>query len=221
MYRVSTNSSATGILRLLAVIVLVLFGIARAQAQTSGATGKTDGFEVAIFAGGCFWCVEADFDKVPGVTKTISGYTGGHVKNPSYKQVSRGRTGHIESVSITFDPSITSYERLVYLFWRSVDPTDAGGQFCDRGESYTTAIFAVTEEQEITAEASKAELTIPGGFGHRVVTTIRTATDFWPAEDYHQNYYKKNPLRYRYYRSGCGRDKRVKTLWGDEAWAAK
>ena len=175
----------------------------------------------ATFAGGCFWCVESDFESVEGVTKAVSGFTGGTTKNPTYKQVSKGGTGHLESVRITFDPSITSFERLVYLFWRSVDPTDAGGQFCDRGESYTTAIFVMSDEQRQSAEASKASLADPEVFGHPVVTPIRMATDFWPGETYHQNYHSKKPLRYRYYRNSCGRDKRVKALWGEEAWAAK
>ncbi len=199
----------------LTILALLGAGSARADADTQGT------LEIAIFAGGCFWCVESDFDKVPGVTETVSGYTGGHTANPTYKQVSKGGTGHIESVRITFDPSVTSFERLVFLFWRSVDPTDAGGQFCDRGESYTTAIFAVSDEQRQSAEASKADLSASGTLGHPVVTPIRMATDFWPAETYHQNYHNKNPLRYKYYRNSCGRDKRVKALWGDEAWAAK
>lgn len=153
--------------------------------------------------------------------ETVSGYTGGHVANPTYKRVSKGGTGHIESVRIKFDPAITSFEQLVHLFWRSVDPTDAGGQFCDRGESYTSAIFTLSQQQKDIAEASKEALLNPEVFGHPVATTIRMATDFWPAEEYHQNYYKRNKLRYRYYRNGCGRDKRVKGLWGSDAWAAK
>lgn len=177
--------------------------------------------ETAVFAGGCFWCVESDFDKVPGVQKTISGFTGGHVDNPSYKQVTRGGTGHIESVSITFDPAVVSFERLVHLFWRSVDPTDAGGQFCDRGESYTTAIFVTSPEQQEIAQTSKTDLTASAILKSPVATPIRTLTQFWPAEPYHQDYSDKKPLRYKYYRSSCGRDKRVKALWGDEAWATK
>lgn len=172
--------------------------------------------ETAIFAGGCFWCVESDFDPVPGVLTTTSGYIGGHLDNPTYKQVSKGGTGHIESVRITFDPSVISYEKLLHLFWRSVDPTDAGGQFCDRGESYQTTIFTTSDQQAATAEASKAQLLKDGV---AVVTPIRTATQFFDAEDYHQDYYHKSPVRYKYYRYTCGRDKKVKALWGDEAWA--
>ena len=203
--------------QIVATVLLALLG----SSQVLAAPEKDSSLETAIFAGGCFWCVEADFDKVPGVTETVSGYIGGHVANPSYKQVSRGGTGHIESVQITFDPSVTTFERLVYLFWRSVDPTDAGGQFCDRGESYTTAIFVASEEQRQVAETSKKALEASGSLEHTVVTPIRAATEFWPAEMYHQNYYKRNKLRYKYYRNGCGRDKRVKALWGSEAWAAK
>lgn len=197
--------------------ILVLLGAGGAVAQTTA----TNELETTIFAGGCFWCVESDFDKLPGVTETVSGYTGGHIANPTYKQISKGGTGHIESVRITFDPSVISFEQLVHLFWRSVDPTDAGGQFCDRGESYTTAIFAVSDEQRQIAEASKAALSAAGTLARPVVTPIRVATDFWLAEQYHQDYHTKKPLRYKYYRNGCGRDKRVKALWGDEAWATK
>lgn len=202
---------------LVALTLAVLFGAGTALAETGG----NEKLETAIFAGGCFWCVESDFDKVPGVTKTVSGYIGGHLANPTYKQVSRGGTGHIESVRITFDPSVTPYERLVHLLWRSIDPTDAGGQFCDRGESYTSAIFALSQEQNDTAETSKETLEMSGILRAPVVTPIRLATEFWPAETYHQDYHNKKPLRYRYYRNGCGRDKRVKALWGSEAWAAK
>lgn len=199
----------------LTILVLLWAGNAMADTNTDSK------LETVILAGGCFWCVESDFDTVPGVAETVSGYTGGHTANPTYKQVSKGGTGHLESVRITFDPSIVSFGRLVYLFWRSVDPTDAGGQFCDRGESYTTAIFVMSDEQRQSAETSKASLADPEVFGHPVVTPIRMATDFWPAETYHQDYHNKKSLRYRYYRNSCGRDKRVRALWGDEAWAAK
>lgn len=200
-----------------AATIALLLGAGQAMAQTE-AEAKS---RTAIFAGGCFWCVESDFDKVAGVTETISGYIGGHTTNPTYKQVSKGGTGHLESVQITFDTSIVSYERLVHLFWRSVDPTDPDGQFCDRGESYTTAIFTTSDEQGEIARASKKALADPDVFGHTVVTPIRTATQFWPAEEYHQNYHNKKPLRYRYYRNGCRRDKHLKAIWGDEAWTAK
>lgn len=172
------------------------------------------GEAVATFAGGCFWCVEADFDKVPGVVRTISGYTGGLLKNPTYKQVSAGGTGHREAVQIFYDPKKVSYEKLLDIFWRSVDPTDAGGQFCDRGQSYETAIFANSPAQMRLAEASKQKLEKSVVLMKPIVTPIETAGVFYPAEDYHQDYYKKNPLRYKYYRYGCGRDARIKKVWG-------
>ena len=172
---------------------------------------------VAIFAGGCFWCVESDFDHVPGVTKTISGYTGGSLKNPTYKAVTAGGTGHREAVQIFYDPSKVSYEMLLDVFWRSVDPTDGGGQYCDRGVSYQTAIFATTPEQRELAEASKTALQDSGVLKQPIVTPIEDAGEFYPAEDYHQGYYKKNPVRYKFYRFSCGRDGRVRDLWGDQA----
>ena len=173
--------------------------------------------ETAVFAGGCFWCVEADFDKVPGVTETVSGYTGGALANPSYEQVSYGGTGHYEAVQITYDADEVSYDELLRTFWRTVDPTDAGGQFCDRGESYLTAVFVANEEQRATAEASKAEA--EKLLGQEIVTPILDLNEFWPAEEYHQDYYHKNPHRYNYYRWACGRNARVEELWGDEAFA--
>jgi peptide-methionine (S)-S-oxide reductase len=204
-----------------ATTVFTLLAAAPAYGANEPAADTPPALETAIFAGGCFWCVEADFDKVPGVTETLSGYTGGHVEEPSYKQVTKGGTGHIESVRISFDPAIVSYDRLLYLFWRSVDPLDEGGQFCDRGTSYTTAIFTVSSRQRAQAEASKAALETSGAISKPAVTTIRDAATFWPAETYHQDYYNKNPIRYNYYRTGCGRDRRLKTLWGKDAWTAK
>ena len=174
-------------------------------------------FEVATFAGGCFWCVESDFDTVLGVVETISGYTGGTVENPTYKQVTKGGTGHWEAVQIRYDPKQVSYERLLHIFWRSVDPTDDGGQFCDRGESYQTAIFVGNEEERRLAEASRQILQESMVLDAPVVTPIEPAGVFYPAEDYHQNYYTKNPVRYRYYRFSCGRDSRVKQVWGRQA----
>jgi peptide-methionine (S)-S-oxide reductase len=169
--------------------------------------------QVAIFAGGCFWCVESDFDHVPGVLSTTSGYIGGTTRNPTYYD--HTAAGHREAVRIEFDDARVSYEALVSYFFHSVDPTDAGGQFCDRGHSYTTAIYAVGDDELAVATKGKAaaekELKKP------VVTEIAAAPEFWPAEDYHQDYYKKNPLRYEYYRQGCGRDARVETLWGANA----
>ena len=189
-----------------------------AEARAGEARAGEDGLEVATFAGGCFWCVESDFDKVPGVVRTISGYTGGALPNPTYKQVSAGGTGHLEAVQIFYDPKQVAYEMLVEIFWRSVDPTDAGGQFCDRGESYETAIFANSLEQKQQAETSKGALGRSGVLKQPIVTPIEVAGPFYPAEDYHQNYYNESPLRYWFYRSRCGRDSRVEELWGEDAY---
>ncbi len=172
--------------------------------------------EKAVFAGGCFWCVESDFDKVPGVVSTVSGYTGGKTKDPTYRQVTAGRTGHYEAVEITYDPAKVSYEMLLAAFWRSVDPTDAGGQFCDRGQSYATAVFVANEKERNLAEASKEAA--QKLLDKPIVTPILAAAPFYEAEDYHQDYYKNNPLRYRYYRFSCGRDRTVKELWGEHAY---
>ena len=184
--------------------------------ETLPIDAKPVNVEEAIFAGGCFWCVESDFDKVNGVVDTISGYTGGTVPNPTYKQVSKETTGHYEAVKVIYDPNVVSYSELVEYFWRHVDPTDAGGQFCDRGQSYATAIFAKPGEERVIAEASKAALEDSGVLADPVVTPILDADTFWRAEEYHQDYYKKNPFRYNYYRRGCGRDKRVEEVWAKE-----
>ncbi len=169
--------------------------------------------ETAIFAGGCFWCVESDFDYVDGVIDTTSGYIGGTGDNPTYKNHSS--TGYREAVKIDFDPSKVSYSQLLESFFRSVDPTDAGGQFCDRGHSYTTAIYATSKDQTKTAE--KAKQAAQDELGKTVVTPIETTGKFYAAENYHQDYHNKNPLRYKYYRRSCGRDKGVKELWGKAA----
>lgn len=168
----------------------------------------------AIFAGGCFWCMEPPYDKLDGVLSTTSGYTGGKTQNPTYTEVSSGNSGHIEAVRVEYDPSKLSYNKLLEVFWVNIDPLDAGGQFCDRGEQYTTAIFYLTDEQMRQAEASKLALEQSGKLKAPVVTEIRPALEFYPAEEYHQDYYKKNPLKYRLYRSGCGRDRRLMELWG-------
>lgn len=173
--------------------------------------------QFAILAGGCFWCVESDFDKVPGVLSTTSGYTGGHLPDPTYSDVTSETSGHREVVKIEFDPDVISYGEVLDIFWRSVDPTDAGGQFCDRGESYTTAIFVENEEQRQTAETSKSDLQASGALAEMVVTPIIDASIFYPAEEYHQDYHSKNPLRYNFYRYNCGRDSRVRAIWGDAA----
>ena len=166
----------------------------------------------ATFAAGCFWCVEADFDKVPGVVATTSGYIGGRLKNPTYEQVSRGGTGHTEAVEILYDPARVTYEQLLDHFWKNVDPLAAHRQFCDVGDQYRPAIFAHDEAQRQAAETSKAR--VQARFKDPVVVTVEPATTFYRAEAYHQDYYKKNPVQYRYYRWSCGRDQRLKELWG-------
>jgi peptide-methionine (S)-S-oxide reductase len=171
-------------------------------------------YATATFAGGCFWCTEADFDKVDGVISTTSGYIGGTVANPTYEQVSAGGTGHTEAVQVVFDPARVSYERLVEYFWRTVDPTTKNRQFCDAGSQYRSGIFTRDAEQLRIALASKAALDRSKPFREPIVTEIAPANTFYPAEDYHQDYYRKNPLRYRYYRNGCGRDARLQELWG-------
>jgi methionine-S-sulfoxide reductase len=173
--------------------------------------------ETATFAGGCFWCVEVDFDKIEGVVATTSGFMGGKSDKASYQEVSAGKTGHTEVVQVEFDPKTVSYERLVYVFWRTIDPLDAGGQFCDRGDMYRTGIFTHSPEQKRIADASKAALTAAARFKQPIVTEITTASTMIRAEDYHQDFYKKSPGRYYSYRAGCGRDARVKALWGAEA----
>ncbi len=180
--------------------------------NTPAITTAKKTYEKAVFAGGCFWCVEADFEKLPGVIEAISGYAGGNTQNPTYKQVTHGNTGHYEVAQITFDPQQVSYGELVEYFWRHVNPTDAGGQFCDRGASYRTAIFA-TPKQFAIAQKSKTDLSASKILTKPIITPIYTDTPFYAAEDYHQDYYKKNPVRYKLYRSGCGRDSQIKSLW--------
>lgn len=171
--------------------------------------------KVAIFAGGCFWCVESDFDKVPGVISTTSGYIGGSAKTASYKTITGGGTGHYEAVKIVYDPDKVSYDRLLEVFWRSVDPTDDGGQFCDRGASYATGVFAADDAERKIALASKKKAA--AALGADIVTQVLIAGEFYKAEGYHQDYYQRNPVRYKIYRYGCGRDARVKELWGQQA----
>ena len=169
---------------------------------------------VATFAGGCFWCMEPPFDKLPGVLETTSGYMGGRSRDPTYAEVSAGGSGHAEVVQVRYDPARTSYEQLLAVFWQNVDPTVRDRQFCDVGNQYRTAIFVHDDAQRRAAEASKAALERSKPFKDPIVTPIEAAGLFWPAEAYHQDYYLKNPVRYAYYRSGCGRDQRLKTLWG-------
>jgi peptide-methionine (S)-S-oxide reductase len=169
---------------------------------------------VAVFAGGCFWCMELPYDEVPGVISTISGYTGGHTENPTYKEVSNGKTGHLEAIQITYDPAKVSYEKLLDVYWHNIDPLDGDGQFCDKGDQYKSAIFYQDENEKQLAEASK--LGLKGKFPDKViVTSIKVAGTFFPAEEYHQDYYLNNPTKYKFYRFTCGRDKRLNELWGD------
>jgi peptide-methionine (S)-S-oxide reductase len=214
--------SGLGRLKPLVLGVAIALGYAAhcGQAEAAGA-------EQAYFAGGCFWCIEADFEKVQGVREVVSGFTGGTVANPTYKQVVRGGTGHYEAVEISYDPARVSYEDLLYAFFRSVDPTDAGGQFCDRGDSYRTAIFVSNDAERAAAEAAKARA--EADLGKKVVTPILDAGAFYEADAYHQDYYKKDDLiltrfgprskeeAYKLYRKACGRDARVRELWGDAA----
>ncbi len=197
------------IVKLLAVIVVLT--------TVASAAPKQEGKAVAIFAGGCFWCMEPPFDKLDGVLATTSGYTGGTEANPTYKQVSSGRTGHREAVRIEYDPARVDYTRLLEVFWRNIDPLDGRGQFCDKGRHYTSAIYALDDEQQAAAEASKAAVMAAGKLKGEIRTEILPAGAFHAAEDYHQDYYTKNPVRYKYYRWGCGRDARLKKLWGDQA----
>jgi len=177
----------------------------------------------AVFAGGCFWCMEPPFDKLNGVLATTSGYIGGSKNKPTYEEVSAGRTGHTEAVEVVYDPARVTYRQLLEVFWKNIDPLVKDRQFCDRGSQYRSGVFWLDEEQKKLAEESKAALTKgdafgsakPAGFKGGVVTEITRATQFWPAEEYHQDYYTKNPVRYAYYRNGCGRDARLKELWGE------
>ncbi len=173
-----------------------------------------DNYETAIFAGGCFWCMEKPFDELEGVISTTAGYANGHTRNPTYKQVSAGHTGHAEAVKVVFDPSKVNYEQLLAVFWHNIDPLDARGQFCDKGSQYRSGIFYLSPAQKQAALASRDELAASGRFNQPIVTEVAAAGEFYPAEAYHQDYYRRNPLRYKFYRHGCGRDKRLEALWG-------
>ena len=201
--------------RLAAVLVSVFTLSTALHAQTPSVAPPTTA--KATFAGGCFWCVEADFDKIDGVISTTSGYIGGTVANPTYEQVSAKSTGHAEAVEIVYDPRKVTYDRLLEYFWRTTDPTAKDRQFCDVGTPYRHAIFAHGAAQLAAAKASLAALEKSKPFNEPIVTEILLAPAFYPAEGYHQDYYKKNPVRYTYYRNGCGRDARLKQLWGDLA----
>ncbi|MDQ5988657.1 MAG: Peptide methionine sulfoxide reductase MsrA [Syntrophus sp. SKADARSKE-3] len=203
---------------IIGIVPLTVFLLAASvSAAEAGSASVASKLEKATFAGGCFWCMEAPFDRLPGVVSVTAGYTGGTVKNPTYEQVSAGGTGHAESIEIVFDPKIISYAKLLEIFWHNIDPTVTNRQFCDYGRQYRTAIFYYGEEQRKLAEQSKAALSKTKSFPGQVVTEIVPAGTFYPAEDYHQHYYKKNPIRYKYYRASCGRDKRLQDLWGSAA----
>lgn len=195
---------------------MVTLALALAAGVISGGTLVAAAAEPAraIFAGGCFWCVEAAFDEVPGVIATNPGYTGGTVPNPTYEQVSAGGTGHAEAVEVLYDPERTSYRKLLAAFWRNIDPHDAGGQFCDRGNQYRSTIFVVDAEQRRLAEASLRALATSGLLRAPIATQITDAGPFYAAEEYHRDYHLKNPARYKFYRWNCGRDQRLKAVWG-------
>jgi len=201
------------------LLLLILVSACQFSSETTAKnqTIPAEYLDTAIFAGGCFWCSESDFDKLPGVISTTSGYIGGTVINPTYEQVVTGKTGHLEAVSVQFDKTVTDFEALLHAFWRTIDPVFPDGQFCDIGPQYRSAIFYLTPEQHTSAEASKNALAVSRRFGLPIVTEILPATTFYPAEDYHQDYYLKNPKNYTQYRNKCGRDARLKQLWGDEA----
>lgn len=200
-----------------ALALLAWAALALAQPKAAPVPAPVAATAKATFAGGCFWCVESDFDKLPGVISTTSGYTGGKTANPSYEQVSSHTTGHAEAVEVVFDPSKVSYARLLDYFWHSIDPTTKDQQFCDHGTPYRTAIFAHDAEQLRMAQAARAALEKTKPFKDPIVTEIVLAGAFYPAEEYHQDYHHKNPLRYSYYRSSCGRDARLRQLWGERA----
>ncbi|MGI9046154.1 MAG: peptide-methionine (S)-S-oxide reductase MsrA [Burkholderiales bacterium] len=200
-----------------ALVALAGFWSALMLAPAQGGNqnpASPDGLARATFAGGCFWCMEPPFDKLDGVVSTTSGYTGGQTRNPTYESTSSGRTGHAEAVQIVYDPKKIGYEKLLDVFWRNVDPLTANAQFCDHGSQYRTAIFFHGEEQKRLAGESKQALEKSEKFKKPIVTEIAPVTEFYPAEDYHQDYYIKNPLRYKYYRFSCGRDQRLEELWG-------
>jgi len=194
-------------MRLILVLMVIVSGLfgGNVAAQT----------KEAVFAGGCFWCLEGPFDALPGVMETQSGYTGGQTPNPTYEQVSSGTSGHLEAMRVVYDPEQLDFEKLLDVFWRNIDPTDPGGQFCDRGPQYRSAIFFGDEAEEAAARASKARIEESRGF--TVATELLPRTAFYAAEEYHQDYYRKNPLRYHFYRQSCGRDLRLKQLWGAHA----
>ena len=202
---------------LIAAVTIAACGAAGSAVGTAGDERiDSEGLSKATFAGGCFWCMEPPFDKLDGVVATTSGYSGGHVKEPTYSQVSAGVTGHAEVVEIVFDPEKVSYEKLLDVFWRNIDPLAVDRQFCDGGTQYRSAIYYHDEEQQRLAEQTKKTIEASRRFDQPIATEIQAVAEFYPAEEYHQDYYKKNPVRYKMYRTGCGRDRRLEMLWGDE-----
>ncbi|MFO7460926.1 MAG: peptide-methionine (R)-S-oxide reductase MsrB [Desulfatiglandales bacterium] len=211
------TATATGVALGLLIVGLVFSGSKAADKEGVERTMKDQKqLQMATLAGGCFWCVEADFEKVEGVVKVVSGYSGGNEESPTYEQVSSGRTGHVEAVQVHYDPSKLTYREILDVFWRHVDPTDPGGQFVDRGSQYRTMIFYHDDEQRRVAEESKRDLDKSGRFKQPIATEVVKFSSFYPAEEYHQDYYKTNPLRYKVYRLGSGRDRFMKEAWGDE-----
>lgn len=200
----------------LALVIGLSLAAALSPVPAADGPARQDERATATFAGGCFWCMEPPFDELAGVISTTSGYIGGDTPNPTYEQVSAGRTGHAEAVQIVYDPAKIGYRELLEVYWRNIDPTDAGGQFCDRGSQYRSAIFYHNEEQRRLAERSKAALAQAKPFKEAIVTPIVPAGEFYPAESYHQDYYRKSPLRYKFYRYTCGRDQRLEALWGKD-----
>ena len=198
---------------LLTAAIVVAAAASATRPQAAPQPGETR-YEKATFAGGCFWCMEPPFDELPGVISTTSGYTGGQKKNPTYEEVSAGGTGHTESVEVVFDPAKVTYQQLLGVFWKNIDPTTPDRQFCDVGSQYRSAIFYHSDEQKRLAMASKKTIDDSGRFKQPVVTEIVPAAPFYHAEEYHQDYYKKNPIRFKYYKFGCGRAKRLEQLWG-------
>lgn len=202
-------------------LLMTMFAVSACAGPVNGAANSPaesgDKTQSAIFAGGCFWCMEPPFDKLEGVISTTSGYTGGKLPNPSYEQVSEGSTGHAESVKVVFDPAKVSFKKLLDVYWHNVDPFAIDQQFCDHGDQYRTAIFTQGPEQMRLAEESKRELEASGRFDKPIVTQIVPASTFYPAEGYHQDYYMKNPVRYKFYRYNCGRDARLEQIWGSSA----
>jgi peptide-methionine (S)-S-oxide reductase len=217
-----SHGTLSGMMLLLALLMVPLAACGQPDARSkpaavnasAGLSFSPDAIGIATFAGGCFWCTEADFDKVPGVISTTSGYIGGTTVNPTYKQVSAGKTGHVEAVQVRFDPAKTNFAKLLAAFWPTIDPLTPDRQFCDGGSQYRSAIFYHDAGQKRQAEASKAALAASRRFTQPIVTEILPATEFYPAEEYHQDYHVKNPIRYSYYRSNCGRDARLAEVWG-------